>query len=71
MRAASAHTMVDVVMDHGALCFGDGPFDGMQLRCKVKAGASLLDHCDDAPQMPFGTFQPGGDGGMACVGMRF
>ena len=71
MCAARANAMVDVVVDHSAFCFGHGPFDGMQLRCKVKAGASLLDHRNDAPQVPFSTFQPGGDGGMACVGMRF
>jgi hypothetical protein len=71
MCTTSADTMVDVVMDHGAFCFGYGPFDGMQLCCEVEARASLLDHRDDAPEVPFGTFQPGGDCGVACVGMRF
>jgi hypothetical protein len=68
MIAPAGQAMVDVVMDQRALCLGHRTLDGVQLRCEVKACPPLINHADDAVQMPLGTLQPRGYGRVACVG---
>lgn len=63
--------VVDVIMDQRPLRFGHRALDGVQLRGKIDARPPLLDHSDNPPQMPFGSFQPGGEGRVACMDMRF
>lgn len=63
--------MIDMIMDQGPLCFGHGAFHRMKLGRQIKTAAPLLNHQDDAAQMPFGTFQPAGNRGMACMYVRF
>ena len=67
MIAPACNAVVDMVMDQRTLRLGHRAFDGMQLRGKVKARPPLVNHADDAAQMPLGAFQPGGDGRVACV----
>src|SRR5262249_11923955 len=59
--------MIDVIVDQGLFCLADGLLDGVQLLRHVETGARLLDHRDDAPQMPFGPLQPLDDVGMAAM----
>ena len=63
--------MVDVIMDQRAFGFGHSAFDGVQLCGQIDAGSPFLDHSYNPPQMPLGTFQPGRNGGVACMKMRF
>ncbi len=70
-RTLAGQAMVDVVVDQRPLRLGHGPLDGMQLRGEVDAGPPLRDHSDDAAQVSRGTLQPGGDGGVARVGVVF
>ena len=59
--------MVDVILNQGALCLGDGLLDGMELLCDVGAGPLRLDHPNHTQKMPVGTFQPLDDGGVGCM----
>jgi len=51
-------TMVNMVMDQGALCVGYGIFDRLHLLCDLDAGFAHLDHLDDGTQVPIGAFEP-------------
>src|SRR5690606_11220192 len=62
--------MVDVIVDQRPLRLGHRPLHRVQLGGKVKAGSAILDHADDAVQMPLGAFQPSSDGGVACMAVR-
>jgi hypothetical protein len=63
--------VVNVIVNQRPLRLGNRAFNGVQLRGQIDARPPFLDHADDAAQMPFGAFQPGGDGGVACMDMRF
>ena len=71
MSVSLGQAMVDMVMDQRPLRLSHRAFHRMQLRGKVKAGLALFDHRHDAAQVPFGALEAGGDGGVACVTMRF
>lgn len=71
MATTRRNTVINMIMDHSAFCFGNGPFNSMELRGEVEAGPPFLDHRDDAAQMPLGAFQPGGDSRVACMCMGF
>jgi len=71
MRTPAGDAVVDVVMDQRPLGLGHRTFDSVQLGGQIDARAPLLDHAYHAAQMPFGAFQPGGNGGVACVDVRF
>ena len=63
--------VVDVIVDQRPLRLGHRPLHRVELGGDVEAGLALLDHRDDTAQMPFGTFQPRGDGRVACMAVRF
>jgi hypothetical protein len=63
--------MVDMVVDQCPLRLGHCAFNGVQLSRQIDAGPAFLDHADDAAQMPLGALQAGGDGGVACMDMKF
>ena len=71
MTGPTCQAVVDMVMDQRPLRLGNGPLDGMELRGKIDAGSTFLDHADDPAQMSLGALQPGGDGRMACVCVIF
>ena len=71
MVATRCYAVVDVIMDQRAFGFGHSAFNGVQLCGQIGAGSPFLDHSDNPPQMPLGTFQPGCDGRVACMDMRF
>jgi len=71
MIAPGRDTVVNMVMDQRPLRLGNRAFDGVQLRGQIDARPPFLDHADYAAQMPLGTFQPGGDGWVACMDMWF
>jgi hypothetical protein len=56
-----------VIMDQRALCFADGFLDGVELLSKIEAGASFIEHLDDATEMAFGPLQPLDDFRMGFV----
>jgi hypothetical protein len=64
-------TVVNVVVDQRPLRFGHGAFDSVKLSSKIKARPPFVDHANDAAQMPLGAFQPGCDGRVACMDMKF
>ncbi len=63
--------MVNVIMDQRPLRLSHRALDGVQLRGKIDARPPFLYHSDNPPQMTFGAFQPGGDGRVTCMDMRF
>ena len=63
--------MVDVILDQRAFGLLHGLLHGMKLLCDVHAGLFVLNHLDDAVEMPVGTFQPLDDGGVTCMGRVF
>lgn len=71
MCPAGGDTVIDVVMDQRPLRLGNRAFHRMQLRGQINAGSPFLDHFDNPAQMPLGALQPGCDGRVACMDMRF
>jgi hypothetical protein len=71
MATARRNTVINMIMDYSAFCFGYGPFNGVKLRREVKTRPAFLDHRDDAAQMPLGAFQPGSNCRVACMDMGF
>ena len=71
MLSTAGDTVVDVVVDQSPFGLGYRTLHRMKLRREIKARPTVLDHRDHTPQVTFGTFQPGGDGGVACMDMGF
>jgi hypothetical protein len=63
--------MVDMVLDQRAFGLLNGLFNRMELLSDVRAGLLILNHLDDACEVPIGTFQPLDDGGVGCMGRVF
>ena len=63
--------MIHVVMDQRALGVHHGLFHGMKLLRDLETGLAGLDHLDHRPQMAIGAFQPGDQGGVGCMQVRF
>jgi hypothetical protein len=63
--------MVHVVMDQRALGVHHGLLHGLQSAPRSQAGLARLDHLDHRAQMPVGAFQPGDQGGVGCMQVRF
>jgi len=61
--------VIHVIVDQGSLGVRDGLLDRLHLLRDLEAGPSRLDHVDHRPQVAVGAFQPGDQGGMACVHM--
>jgi hypothetical protein len=59
--------MLDVVLDELALGIGHRPLHRMELLGQRQAITLLLQHDDDAAQVPFRPLQARGDGGVAGV----
>ncbi len=55
--AAWLEPMVDMIVDEGALRARHGLLDRIELLRDVDAGVPLLDHGDDAAEMPRGSVQ--------------
>ncbi len=58
MRSPARQAVVDVVVDQCPLRLSHGAFDGVELGRQIDARPPLLDHADDAAQMPLGSLQP-------------
>jgi hypothetical protein len=71
LRMFGIEAMINMVMDERALGVYHGLFHGMELLRDLEAGLACLDHLDHRAQMPVGAFQPGDQGGVGCVQMRF
>jgi hypothetical protein len=63
--------MVDMVLDQRAFGLLNSLFNRMKLLCDVPAGLLILDHLDDACEVPIGTFQPLDDGRVGCMSHVF
>lgn len=63
--------MIHVIMDQGTLGINYGIFNGVKLLSNLEARLACLDHLDHGPQMPVGAFQPGNQGGVGCMQVRF
>ena len=71
MGAPAGQAMVDMIVNEGPLCLDYRALYRVQLCRQIDAGPPFFDHRDHTPQMPFGAFQPGGNGGVACMALRF
>lgn len=60
--------MIDMIVDQRALGAGDGILDRLQLLGDIDAGTLLLDHPDDALEMPRRAIEPFNDRGVRIVG---
>ncbi len=56
MSPCARQAMVYMVVDQRPLRLGHGALDGVQLRGQIDARPPLLDHADDAAQMPSARF---------------
>ena len=63
--------MINMVVDQRAFGPVDRTLNRQKLGGNVGTGRSPLDHGDDMPQMPFDPLQPGDDGGVTSVLVRF
>src|SRR6056297_2072283 len=63
--------MIDMILDQRAFGLLHRLLHGMKLLCDVHAGLFVLNHLDDAGQVPVGTFQPLDDGGVTCMSRMF
>ena len=59
--------MVDMVLDQRAFGLLDSLLHRMELLGNVRAGLFILNHLNNADQMPVGTFQPFDDGRVTCM----
>lgn len=71
LRMFGIEAMIHVIVDERALGVHHGLFHGVELLCDFKAGLSSLDHLDHRAQMPVGAFQPGDQGRVTCMQVRF
>lgn len=60
-----------MIVDEDPLGIDDGFLDRLQLVGDIEAGFSGLNHLDHRPQVAVSAFQPGNEGRVACVDMRF
>lgn len=63
--------MVDMVLNQRALGLLNGLLNRMELLGDVRAGLLILDHLDDACEVPIGTLEPLDDSGVGCMGRVF
>ena len=59
--------VIDVIVNQRLFCLPDGLLDGVELLSQVEARSPLLDHGNDAPQMPLRPSQPLRDLRVALV----
>ena len=59
--------VIDVIMNQRLFGLPDGLLNGMELLSQVEARSALLNHRDDAPEMPLRASQPLHDLGVAVV----
>lgn len=69
MAAFGIKAVIHMIVDQSLLGIAHGALDRLQLLRDVHTGPTLFDHGDHGTQMPFGTFEPRYDFGVACMVM--
>ena len=60
-----------MVMDQCTFGIHYSLFNRVELLRDIKTGLARLEHLNHGAQMAIGTFQPGNEGRVGCVEMRF
>jgi hypothetical protein len=67
----NVQAMVDVIPDQGPFRLGDRLLHGMELLGDLGTAPAVLDHRDDAEEMPVRPLQTLDDVAVGCMSMRF